>query len=229
VEAHDVHRLSTKGCKLPGAMDSDEARSLRAELVHAIRGDVKDERVLAALGRVPRHLFVSGVSLRRAYDDEPAPIGFGQTISQPTVVAIMTEALELRGAERVLEIGTGSGYQAAVLSLLVPEVYTIEVVSPLALESRARLEELGYTNVHVRSGDGYAGWREHAPYDRILVTAAPEEVPQALFEQLAAGGILVAPVGPVDATQRLVRFREVAGDFKREDLGAVRFVPMVRA
>jgi len=211
---------------VPG--DSGEAREYRAQLVRDLAGEIKDARVLDAMARVPRHLFVPGVSLQRAYEDEPAPIGYGQTISQPVVVAIMTEALDLRGRERVLEIGTGSGYQAAILSLLASEVYTIEIVKELAQEARGRLLRLGYANVHVREGDGYKGWPEHGPFDRIIVTAAPDEVPRALLDQLAEGGILVIPVGPSGWTQRLERYRKTGGRISTEDLGAVRFVPMVR-
>jgi protein-L-isoaspartate(D-aspartate) O-methyltransferase len=159
--------------------------------------------------------------------DMPAPIGYGQTISQPTVVAIMTEALELTGDERVLEIGTGSGYQAAILSLLAAEVYTIELVNELAEEARGRLRRLGYTNVHVRAGDGYRGWPEQAPFQRILLTAAPDVMPRVLPRQLAEGGVMVAPVGPRALTQRLIRFRRTRGHLHSEDLGSVAFVPMV--
>ncbi len=177
--------------------------------------------------RVPRHLFVPEASLDEAYRNEPLPIGHGQTISQPFIVGLMTEALELAGNERVLEIGTGSGYQAAILSLLAGSVHSVEIVRELAEESRARLAHLGYDNVRVRAGDGYAGWPEEAPFDRIIVTAAAEKVPAALFAQLANGGILVIPVGQSDRTQRLLRYRRTGRRLAREDLGAVRFVPMV--
>jgi protein-L-isoaspartate(D-aspartate) O-methyltransferase len=183
--------------------------------------------VLQAMRLIPRHLFMPGATLRRAYADQPSPIGHGQTISQPTVVAIMTDALDVKGGERVLEIGTGSGYQAAVLSLLVRDVFTIEIVPELGEMARKRLFELGYRNVHVRVGDGYQGWPEHAPFDRVLLTAAPPEVPMALIEQLQEGGILVAPVGEDGELQRLVRWRKVHGTLQKEDLGSVRFVPMV--
>jgi protein-L-isoaspartate(D-aspartate) O-methyltransferase len=219
--------LSSADARASVAGDSDEARAYRAELVRGLAREIKDARVLDAMGRVPRHLFVPGASLARAYMDDPVPIGYGQTISQPAVVAIMTEALELQGRERVLEIGTGSGYQAAILSLLASQVYTIEIVKALAEEARVRLLRLGYANVQVRAGDGYKGWPEQAPFARILVTAAPDEVPRALLDQLAEGGVLVAPVGPSGWTQRLLRYRKVAGRFSTEDLGAVRFVPMV--
>ena len=209
------------------ASDPDLARAYRAELVRSLALEIGDARVLEAMARVPRHLFVPGVSLARAYEDEPAPIGFDQTISQPTVVAWMSSALELRGRERVLEIGTGSGYQAAVLSVLSADVYTIELVPQLAADADERLRRLGYANVHVRAGDGYAGWPEHAPFDRVIVTAAPERVPAALFEQLADGGVLVAPVGGERREQKLVRYRKRGGHVEAQDLGYVRFVPMV--
>ena len=215
------------------AVDSPEAKEARARLVRSIQiagppwGDgAWDERVLDAMRRVPRHLFMPGATLRRAYTDEPAPIGHGQTISQPFIVAMMSHALDLKGAERVLEIGTGSGYQAAVLSLLAGKVYSIEIVAPLGEAARARLAELGYRNVTVRIGDGYAGWPERAPFDRIILTAAPPAMPDALVDQLVEGGIIVAPLGEVPS-QRLVRWRKVAGLLKKEDLGGVRFVPMV--
>jgi protein-L-isoaspartate(D-aspartate) O-methyltransferase len=166
-------------------------------------------------------------SLSQAYTDRPFPIGHEQTISQPTIVGMMTEALELRGTESVLEIGTGSGYQAAVLALLVPKVRSIEIVPELGNTARKRLEELGYANVEVRVGDGYAGWPDAAPFDRILLTAAPPEVPKALVEQLKEGGVLVAPVGPEGAVQTLFRYRKRGGKLDQESLGSVRFVPMV--
>jgi len=202
------------------------AQSLRSKLVDEIErdGSVHDPRVLKAMREVPRHLFAVGNDLDDAYDDRALPIGHGQTISQPTVVGMMTEALDLHGGERVLEIGTGSGYQAAILSLLAKEVYSIEVVEPLAREASARLKELGY-RVNVRAGDGYKGWPEAAPFDRIIVTAAPPEVPKALIDQLAEGGVLVAPVG--EGIQQLVRIRKQQGKLHREVLDTVVFVPMV--
>jgi protein-L-isoaspartate(D-aspartate) O-methyltransferase len=209
--------------------DPAEARARRAELVNELRFEVQDARVLDAIGRVPRHLFAPRLSLRRAYVNDAEPIGCAQTISQPSVVAIMTEALALRGSERVLEIGTGSGYQAAVLSLLCAEVFTIEVFEELADEAAARLEKLGYRNVRVRAGDGHRGWAEAAPFDRIVITAAPEEVPQRLFDQLADGGILVAPVGSAFGIQSLLRWRKKGDALTSDELGAVTFVPMVHA
>jgi len=156
---------------------------------------VVDPRVLAAMGKVPRDRFVPDDVAERAYDDRPLPIGHGQTISQPYIVGYMSEALGVLPDHRVLEIGTGSGYQAAILGELAKEVYTIEIVTELASRAESTLRELGYSNVHVRAGDGYAGWPEQAPFDRIMVTAAPEQIPQPLLDQLAVGGRLVAPVG----------------------------------
>ena len=218
------------------AADPPEAREARARLVRQIEVDGQpwegsgpwDPRILTALREVPRHRFAPGLSIREAYVDRPQPIGHGQTISQPTVVAIMTSALRLTGTERVLEIGTGSGYQAAVLARLCREVYSIEIVAPLGEAARDRLRDLGYANVHVRIGDGYQGWPEAAPFDRVLLTAAPPEIPGALLKQLVEGGTLVAPVGEQGEVQRLVRWTKQQGTLKKEDLGTVRFVPMVR-
>jgi protein-L-isoaspartate(D-aspartate) O-methyltransferase len=210
-------------------LDSEPARTRREALVRSLSesGSAYDERVLDAMRRVPRHLFIPGAPLDEAYGNWPVPIGSGQTISQPAVVAEMTEALELQGNERVLEIGTGSGYQAAILSVLVREVYTIEIVRELGERAQKRLHDLGYANVRVRVGDGYAGWPEAAPFDRIIVTAAPPEIPQALLDQLAEGGVLVAPIGEHQKTQWLVRVRKKDGKLTREKLDVVRFVPMV--
>lgn len=205
----------------------DDALALREAMVRTVAREVTAPSVLEALRDVPRHLFMPGASLERAYHDSPAAIGDGQTISQPTIVGIMTEALALSGTERVLEIGTGSGYQAAVLSRLAREVFSIEVVAPLADEARERLARLGYTNVHVRSGDGYLGWPEAAPFDRIVLTAAPGSVPSLLLSELADGGVLVAPVGADGADQRLVRIVRRHDTFLHDDLMGVRFVPMV--
>jgi protein-L-isoaspartate(D-aspartate) O-methyltransferase len=207
--------------------DPPEAQTYRDELVSRLELDVPDPKVRDVMRRVPRHLFVPDASLWGAYRDYPLPIGHAQTISQPTIVGIMTAALELTGTERVLEIGTGSGYQAAILSLLAAEVFTVEVVPELAVEARARLETLGYTNVNVRTGDGYVGWPELAPFDRILVTAAPPVLPASLLRQLKDPGILIAPIGDDSWDQRLVRIRLRDGRTTEEDLGGVRFVPMV--
>src|SRR5688572_10594289 len=187
---------------------------------------VRDSRVLAALRRVPRDLFVPDDQRAGAYDDRPMPIGYGQTISQPYIVGYMTEALAVEEYHRVLEIGTGCGYQAAVLAELAEEVYSIELLPVLAERARRTLDGLGYTNVHVRAGDGYAGWPEHAPFDRILAAAAPPEVPPALLEQLAEGGILVIPVGVDDQELRVLQ--KHADRLELLSTLAVRFVPMVR-
>jgi len=208
--------------------DRDDApyEALRARMVErqiAAR-DVRDERVLAALRKVPRHRFVPESVAAYAYEDRPMPIGHRQTISQPYIVAVMTEAIRPQADDKVLEIGTGSGYQAAVLAELVDHVYTIEIVEPLGEEARETLASLGYENVTVRVGDGYAGWPEEAPFDAIVVTAAPEEIPPALIEQLAEGGRLVIPVG--DFFQELRLVTKNASGIVSEDLMAVRFVPM---
>jgi protein-L-isoaspartate(D-aspartate) O-methyltransferase len=211
-----------------GVNDTEEARSYRTDLLREVAADTENVRVLEAMAVVPRHRFMPGASLARAYQNVPVAIGYEQTISQPSIVAIMSDALELQGRERVLEIGTGSGYQAAILSVLAAEVFSIEVVPELANASRERLARLGYSNVTVRAGDGYDGWPEEAPFDRIIVTAAPEELPQTLLDQLAEGGTLVAPVGANTRNQQLVRYRKNRGHVTAEGLGAVRFVPMVR-
>lgn len=207
--------------------DPSEAREARDRLVAhiAAKRPGVSLRVLDAIRAVPRQWFVDA-PLERVYLDRPLPIGWGQTISQPSVVAVMTQALELGSHHRILEIGTGSGYQAAVLSRLAAHIDTIEIVTALADAARTRFAAHGYSNVEVRTGDGYNGWPERAPYDRILLTAAPPEVPAVLFEELAEGGILVAPVGE-GATQRLVRWKKRGGRLLEEDLGRIIFVPMV--
>ncbi len=218
---------------LPESGDPLEAQAQRALLVQRIAqyppwpaGVEWDPRVLGAVGDVPRHLFLPGVPLSEAYRDEPYPIGRGQTISQPTMVAIMTQALELSGAERVLEIGTGSGYQAAVLARLAAAVFTVERIASLGDAARARLASMGLHHVHVLVGDGFAGWPDLAPFDRIVVTAAPAGIPEVLVEQLAEGGLLVAPVG-AGFDQILIRLRRKGDRVEAEELGPVRFVPML--
>jgi protein-L-isoaspartate(D-aspartate) O-methyltransferase len=186
---------------------------------------IRDTRVLDAMRRVPRHEFVPEGQRRSAYEDRPLTIGYGQTISQPYIVAVMSEQLELDGSEKVLEVGTGSGYQAAVLAELAREVYTIEIVKPLAERAARDLERLGFGKVRVRAGDGYRGWPEAAPFDAIIVTAAPDHVPQPLVDQLAVGGRLVIPVGRF--YQDLVRLTKDEKGVHRETLLGVRFVPMV--
>ncbi len=186
-------------------------------------------RVRAALARVPRHRFMPASQLGLAYANQPLPIGEGQTISQPFIVALMTELLEPQPADRVLEIGTGSGYQAAVLAELVARVFTIEIVRPLGERARELLRELGHANIETRIGDGHAGWPDAAPFDKIVVTAAPEKMPQPLVDQLAPGGRLIAPVGPRDGVQNLLLLRrQPDGRTVSRDLLAVRFVPLTR-
>jgi len=187
---------------------------------------IRDEKVLKAIRKVRRHLFVPPAVRNQAYIDSPLPIGFGQTISQPYIVAYMTEAADLKGEERVLEIGTGSGYQAAVLAEIVKEVYTIEILKPLAETAAKRLSDLGYTNIKVRCGDGYLGWEEYAPFDVIIVTAAPDEVPERLLEQLKEGGRMIIPVGSF--YQELYRITKIKGRIEKESLLPVRFVPMIK-
>ncbi|MCI0546094.1 MAG: protein-L-isoaspartate(D-aspartate) O-methyltransferase [Candidatus Rokubacteria bacterium] len=190
---------------------------------------VRDARVLAALREVPRHRFVPSREERYAYEDRPLPIGDGQTISQPYIVALMTELARPAITDRVLEVGTGSGYQAAVLARLVSHVYTIELVTSLARAAAARLRELGYQNVTVQAGDGYLGWPEHAPFDIIMVTAAPDHVPSPLLEQLARGGRMIVPVGPAAAVQQLLVIeKDAAGELRTRAVTPVRFVPLLR-
>jgi protein-L-isoaspartate(D-aspartate) O-methyltransferase len=195
------------------------ARQLRAR-------DITSPRVLDAMARVPRHLFVPVNERARAYADHPLPIGYGQTISQPYIVAFMTQAVDPSPTARVLEIGTGSGYQAAVLAELAGEIYSIEIVPELAERARTTLESLGYERVHVRTGDGYAGWPEHAPFDRIVVTAAPETIPPTLVDQLAVGGRMAIPVGR--DLQQLQILEKTADGLRTLRTLPVRFVPMVR-
>ena len=187
---------------------------------------INDPAVLAAMEKVPRHRFVLENDIDYAYADTPIGIGRGQTISQPYIVAFMTEALKVKSTDRVLEIGTGSGYQAAVLGELAREVYTIEIVPELAERSTRLLQELGYRNVHVRAGDGYAGWPEHAPFDAVMVTAAPDHVPQPLVDQLMQGGRLVIPVGKEN--QELLVLTRTADGVREEGRLPVRFVPLTR-
>ena len=186
--------------------------------------DITNPRVLDAMSKVPRHLFVPEASRAHAYRDGPQPIGYDQTISQPYIVAFMTQALEVGPGARVLEIGTGSGYQAAVLSLLAKEVYTIEIIPELAERARATLAGLGYRNVHVRMGNGYFGWPEHAPYDRVMVTAAPDEVPRTLVDQLRVGGLMAIPVGSLEQELRILRRTPTGTETLRTM--PVMFVPM---
>jgi protein-L-isoaspartate(D-aspartate) O-methyltransferase len=208
---------------------SDPAARRRDMVETQIRArGVKDERVLAALRKVPRERFVPSELQLRAYDDSPLPIGAGQTISQPYIVAHMTEALGITAAHTVLEIGTGSGYQAAVLGELARTVYTIEIVPELARRAQATLKALGYTNIHVRAGDGFAGWPEHAPFDRVLVTAAPTDIPAPLLEQLGPRGRLVIPVGAQGQTQWMTIVDKTAAGVASRRTIPVQFVPFTR-
>lgn len=186
--------------------------------------EVTAPAVLTAMRKVPRHRFVPAEVRHLAYDDHPLPIGSGQTISQPYIVAYMTEAADISPRDKVLEIGTGSGYQAAVLGEVAREVYTIEIIPELAESARKTLAELGYTNVHAKAGNGYLGWPEHAPFDAILVTAAPDEIPQALVDQLALGGRMVVPVGEIVQNMMIIE-RTQTGVIQRQTI-PVRFVPM---
>jgi protein-L-isoaspartate(D-aspartate) O-methyltransferase len=212
----------------PGQDALATARSSMVTDQIARRG-VTDPRVLAAMRDVPRHLFVPPDARTNAYNDTPLPIGHQQTISQPYIVALMTELVRTGASDRALEIGTGSGYQAAVLSRLVATVYTIEIVEPLAREAERRLKDLDYANVVVRYGDGYAGWPEHAPFDIIVVTAAPDHVPQPLVEQLKPGGRMVIPVGSIYEGQdlRLIE-KDASGQIRTRTVTPVRFVPLRR-
>lgn len=200
----------------------------RERLIARLREEgISDESVLAAVHRVPRHLLIDEALATRAYEDTALPIGYGQTISQPYIVALMTQMLLAGGPlHKVLEVGTGSGYQTAILAELVPEVYTVERLEPLFKQARKRLRELGYRNIQCKLSDGTWGWAEHAPYDGILVTAAPAEVPQALLEQLAPRGRLVIPVGD-RSLQELRLVQRLDGDYKSERMELVNFVPLV--
>jgi protein-L-isoaspartate(D-aspartate) O-methyltransferase len=190
------------------------------------RRGVTDEEVLRAMERVPRHEFVPENQQSHAYADRPLPIGYGQTISQPYIVALMSELLVLEATDRVLEIGAGSGYQAAILAEIVAEVYSVEIVAPLARDAKERLERLGYDNVHVRCADGFFGWKEHAPFDAIVVTCAPERIPEPLVEQLQDGGHLVVPVGPPGGYQTLWQVTRTGQEIVKRDVTGVLFVPL---
>jgi protein-L-isoaspartate(D-aspartate) O-methyltransferase len=221
-----------------GARSPEEYEWQRARMVDQIAALARETaaetgraalsaRVIAAMGKVPRHEFVPAGERRNAYADRPLSIGHGQTISQPYIVALMTDFMDVQPGDRVLEIGTGSGYQAAVLAELARTVYTVEIVEPLAREARERFERLGYRNVVARTGDGYRGWPEHAPFDSIMVTAAPREVPQPLIDQLKTGGRLVVPVGGQASGQALLLVEKRAdGTITRRNVLAVRFVPL---
>jgi len=206
---------------------SDPYESARERMVeHQIRSrGIHDPKVLDAMRKVPRHEFVSHVQLGSAYSDGPLPIGKGQTISQPYIVAYMTGLLELEGGETVLELGTGCGYQTAVLAEIAAHVYTVEVIASLAREAKERLNQMNYTNISYKIGNGREGWEEYAPFDRIMLTAAPAHFPGNLFDQLAENGIAVAPVG--DYFQRMIRYRKKDHKIREEGLIGVSFVPFV--
>ena len=218
--------IAVTGCgqTAPSVSEFAAQRQRMVERQLKARG-IKDERVLAAMGKVPREEFVPQELHAVSYDDGPLPIGYDQTISQPYIVAFMTEELRLKPSDRVLEIGTGSGYQAAILAELVSEIYSVEIVEPLARAAKATLQRLAYKNVHVKVSDGYKGWPEAAPFDAIIVTCAPNKVPQPLIDQLKDGGRMIIPVGERFA-QQLYLLEKKNGQLKESATLPVRFVPM---
>jgi protein-L-isoaspartate(D-aspartate) O-methyltransferase len=219
--------ILTMGIASDAADHYDQARRLMVQR-DLMGRDIVDDQVLEAMGRVPRHLFVPSRSEQQAYNDHPLPIGYGVTISQPYIVALMTQAAGIKPGQRVLEVGTGSGYQAAILATLTDKVYSIELIPELARSAGERLTRLGYGHVQVKSGDGYLGWPEFAPFDAIIVTAAAPEIPPALKDQLKDGGRLVIPVGPTHGPQYLMRLTKQGNIFKEEMLSPVAFVPLVK-
>ncbi len=221
--------LTLSGVSTCCALEKNDFARLREVMVETqiVDRGVSDPDVIRAMKRVPRHLFVPERYRASSYADHPLPIGEGQTISQPYIVAFMTEAMKLKPGEKVLEIGTGSGYQAAVLAEMVKEVYSIEIVESLGKRAGRTLAELGYTNVQIKIGDGYKGWPEKAPFDAVIVTCAPEQIPRTLVEQLKEGGRMIIPVGRAGAVQKLVRGVKAGGRLKTEEVMLVRFVPMV--
>jgi protein-L-isoaspartate(D-aspartate) O-methyltransferase len=223
-----IAAITATGCgqQVPSAADFGSQRQRMVEQQLKPRG-IKDERVLAAMAKVPREEFVPADERSDAYEDGPLPIGYDQTISQPYIVAFMTEQLRLKPTDRLLEIGSGSGYQAAILAELAADVYTIEIVEPLAKTAEATLQHLSYKNVHLKVGDGYQGWAEEAPFDAIIVTCAPDKVPQPLVDQLKDGGRMIIPVGERFA-QQLYLLENKNGQLKESATLPVRFVPMMR-
>jgi protein-L-isoaspartate(D-aspartate) O-methyltransferase len=225
-----ISLVASLAALVQGAQSDDGFREARQTMVawQLQRRDITDPRVLIAMGKVPRHRFVPQALESQAYGDYPLPIGSGQTISQPYIVALMTQWAEVHQGDRVLEVGTGSGYQAAVLAELTDRVFSVELLPELAQQAAARLKALGYDQVRVKTGDGYQGWPEEAPFDAIVVTAAPSRVPEALETQLKESGRLVIPLEDPYGGQTLVRFRKVQGKLREEASLPVRFVPLVR-
>lgn len=220
------------GCGPQAGTGEEAAYAVNRETMVArqiVSRGVADARVLDAMRRIPRHRFVPDEYLSAAYADHPLPIGYGQTISQPYIVALMSEAVAVKPGQKVLEIGTGSGYQAAVLAEMGADVYTVEIIPELAKQASERLAGMRYRNIHVENRDGYYGWEEHGPYDAILVTAAPDHLPHPLAGQLEEGGRLVVPIGPQGAVQTLWLFEKKAGELQATNLGDVSFVPLTGA
>jgi protein-L-isoaspartate(D-aspartate) O-methyltransferase len=212
-----------------GKCNQDRYITIREEMVRdqIVARNIQDSATLHAMRKVPRHEFVPTELIGYAYDDTPLPIGYEQTISQPYIVALMTESINPQKGQKILEVGTGSGYQAAVLAEIVDSVYTIEILPELAESAAERLKQLGYRNIKVKCGDGYAGWEETAPFDAILVTAAAEDIPQPLIEQLKDGGIMVIPVGPMLSVQSLTIVKKQGKDTRIHTILPVRFVPLI--
>jgi protein-L-isoaspartate(D-aspartate) O-methyltransferase len=208
----------------------DKYTLLRKDMVNnqIVKNGIRNQLTLKAMLKVPRHRFVPSSLMNRAYEDNPLPIGYNQTISQPFIVAFMTELAKPAKWKKVLEIGTGSGYQAAILAEIVDTVYTIEIIPELAKEAAARLKTLGYTNIVTKTGDGYIGWKEHAPFDVIMVTAADDHIPKPLLDQLAENGRLIMPVGPPSSAQQLVLAVKKNGSIEKNKMAMVRFVPLLR-
>ena len=208
--------------------DSDKYQEKRSEMIekHLVARDIKDTRVLQAMAAVPRHLFVPEHSLAHSYDDRPISIGYGQTISQPYIVALMTQLLELKGIEKILEIGTGSCYQTAILAKLVQSVYTIEIIPLLFTHAQYIFTQLNYGSIFQKQGDGYYGWPEFAPFDCIIITAAVPKIPQLLIDQLTLNGRLIMPLGTVDENQQLVLYKKIQAGMVKTECLPVRFVPM---
>ena len=214
---------------LLSSLQTDKYQSMRLAMVNGqiVKRGIRNPLIIKAMEKVPRHLFVPIEYMDRAYEDNPLPIGHEQTISQPFIVAYMTEIAKPTKWKKVLEIGTGSGYQAAILSEIVDTVYTIEIIPDLAKQATARLAKMGYKNIVTKLGDGYKGWKEHSPYDIIIVTAADDHIPQPLIDQLAENGRLVMPIGSPSSAQQLVLATKKGGNIDKQKLAMVRFVPLL--